>query len=116
MYWDNCSGGTLGSYRWLGSDLASAALKPFLDTYNARFPQQATLASTFGYNSMMALHAALKMAGVVDRLKVQEALSNLDITTPLGTRIFFKNPPHGDNLDPTVLVVRITGRDTYAVV
>jgi branched-chain amino acid transport system substrate-binding protein len=115
-YWDNCNGGTLGSYTWLGSDLASPELKPFLDTYNARFPQKATLASTFGYNSMYALHQALVKAGAADREKVQQALSDFDYTSPLGTRMTFKNPPHGDNLNPTVIVVRITGRDTYEVV
>jgi branched-chain amino acid transport system substrate-binding protein len=115
-YWDNANGGTLGCYTWLGSDLASAELKPFLDAYNARFPQQATLASTFGYNSMMALHHALQEAGTADRLKVQQVLSDFDYTSPLGTRIAFKNPPHGDNLKPTVIIVRITGRTTYAVV
>ena len=31
----------------------------------------------------------------------------------LGTRITFRNPPDGNNLSPSIVVVRINGRATY---
>jgi branched-chain amino acid transport system substrate-binding protein len=119
VYWDGTRGGLRGCYTWLAQDLnaPTPALKSFLDRYNSRFPQQeATSFSTFGYDAVIALAEALKRAGAADRAKLQEALSSLDITTPLGTRITFRNPPDGNNLNPSIVVVRINGRATYEAV
>ena len=58
----------------------------------------------------------MKRAGSIDREKVQQALSSMDFTTPLGTKVTFKNPPAGDNLTPSVVVIQVTGRGTYAAV
>jgi hypothetical protein len=49
-------------------------------------------------------------------MALREAMSSLDITTPLGTHVLFKNPPAGENLDPTVVCAQVTGRGTYAVI
>jgi branched-chain amino acid transport system substrate-binding protein len=119
VYWDGTRGGLRGCYTWLAQDLnaPTPALKSFLDRYNSRFPQQeATSFSTFGYDAVVTLAEALKRAGAADRAKLQEALSSLDITTPLGTRITFRNPPDGNNLNPSIVVVRINGRATYEAV
>ena len=40
----------------------------------------------------------------------------MDFTTPLGTKVTFKNPPGGDNLTPSVVVIQVTGRGTYTAV
>ena len=61
----------------------------------------------------MALMAALKKAGEPDRDKVAAAFSDFDVTTSLGTRITFKNPPGGNNINPSVVSIQITGRGTY---
>jgi branched-chain amino acid transport system substrate-binding protein len=108
-----------GDFTWLAQDLSSptAQLKGFLDKYNARFPQQeATSFSTFGYDSVHTLVEALKKAGSADREKLAAALTSLDFTTPLGSRITFKNPPDGNNVNPSVVTVQITGRGTYVAV
>ena len=95
----------------------SAPLKTFLDKYNARFTQQeATSFSTYGYDSVMALMAALKKAGEPDRDKVAAAFADFDVTTSLGTRITFKNPPDGNNVNPSVVAIQITGRGSYVAV
>lgn len=117
VYWDGTKGGVKGDYTWLAQDLSSpgAALKSFLDKYNARFTQQqATSFSTFGYDSIYTVLAGLKKAGVADRTKLAEALQTLDYTSPLGSRITFKNPPEGNNANPSVVVVKVNGRGTYA--
>jgi branched-chain amino acid transport system substrate-binding protein len=116
VYWDGTKGVVKGDYTWLAQDLngPTALLKGFLDKYNARFPQQeATSFSTFGYDSVMAFMAALKKAGEPDRDKLAAALADLDFTTPLGTRVTFKNPPDGNNINPSVVVIQVTGRGTY---
>jgi branched-chain amino acid transport system substrate-binding protein len=119
VYWDGTKGVLKGDYTWLAQDLnaPSAVLKGFLDKYNARFTQQqATSFSTYGYDSVMALMAALKKAGEADRDKLAAALADLDFTTPLGTRVTFKNPPDGNNVNPSVVVIQVTGRGTYVTV
>jgi branched-chain amino acid transport system substrate-binding protein len=118
VYWDGTKGVVKGDYTWLAQDLSgpTALLKGFLDKYNARFPQEATSFSTYGYDSVMTLVAALKKAGEPDRDKVAAALADLDFTTPLGTRVTFKNPPDGNNVNPSVVVIQVTGRGTYVPV
>jgi branched-chain amino acid transport system substrate-binding protein len=119
VYWDGSKGVVNGDYTWLAQDLASptAPLKAFLDKYNARFTQQeATSFSTYGYDSVVALLAALKKAGEPDRDKLAAALADFDMTTSLGTRITFKNPPGGNNINPSVVVIQITGRGSYVAV
>src|SRR5262247_2538173 len=101
VYWDGTKGAVKGDYTWLAQDLSSptAQLKGFLDKYNARFPQQeATSFSTFGYDSIQVLLAALTKAGAIDREKLAAVLAGLDITTPIGSQITFKNPPDGNNV------------------
>lgn len=119
VYWDGTKGAVKGDFTWLAQDLSAPTtqLKPFLEKYNARFPQQeATSFSTFGYDSIMTLVEALKKAGTADREKVSATLANLDFTTPIGSRITFKNPPDGNNANPSVVAVQITGRGTYVAV
>jgi branched-chain amino acid transport system substrate-binding protein len=119
VYWDGTKGAVKGDYTWLAQDLSSpsGSLKPFLEKYNARFTQQeATSFSTFGYDSVVTLVEALKKAGTTDRDKVAAALTNLDFTSPIGSQITFKNPPDGNNVNPSVVAVQITGRGTYVAV
>jgi ABC-type branched-subunit amino acid transport system substrate-binding protein len=64
----------------------------------------------------MVLLAALKKAGEPDRDKLAAVLADFDMTTSLGTRITFKNPPGGNNANPSVVAIQITGRGTYVAV
>ncbi len=57
--------------------------------------------------------AALKLAGKPDRGAVREALASLDFVSPIGTHVKFANPPSGDNADPTVVPIMVTGPGTY---
>jgi branched-chain amino acid transport system substrate-binding protein len=116
VYWDGTKGSVKGDYTWLAQDLSSptAQLRTFLDKYNAKFTQQeATSFSTFGYDSVFTLLEALKKAGAADRDGIAAALQTLDFTSPLGSRITFKNPPDGNNINPSVVVVKVKGRGTY---
>jgi branched-chain amino acid transport system substrate-binding protein len=119
VYWDGTKGAVKGDYTWLAQDLSSptAQLRTFLDKYNAKFTQQAaTSFSTFGYDSILTLLEALNKAGESDRDRIAAALQNLDFTSPLGSRITFKNPPDGNNINPSVVVVKVNGRGAYEAV
>jgi len=118
VYWDGCKGGIMNGYGWLAADLQapSPPLKVFLDAYQAKYDQQATAYSGYGADAVSTLVAALQKAGRVDRTALRDALGELDIHTPIGTHIHFKNPPDGENLDPTVVCAQVTGRGTYAVI
>ena len=107
VYWDGTRGGL---------QAPAAPLKTFLNAYQAKFDAQATVYCAYGADAVATLIAALQKAGKVDRMALREALSSLDITTPLGTHVLFKNPPAGENLDPTVVCAQVTGRGTYAVI
>ena len=86
-------------------------LKTFLDKYNGRFPQQeATSFSTYGYDSVIgARRGPEEGRRARPRRSCRRRSPTLDITTPLGTRITFKNPPDGNNLNPSVVVIQING-------
>jgi branched-chain amino acid transport system substrate-binding protein len=119
VYWDGTKGSVKGDYTWLAQDLSSPTqqLRTFLDKYNTKFTQQeATSFSTFGYDSVFTFLEALKKAAESDRDRIAAALQNLDFTSPIGSRITFKNPPDGNNINPSVVVVKVNGRGTYEAV
>jgi branched-chain amino acid transport system substrate-binding protein len=118
VYWDGTHGEIKGCYTWLAQDLASPTplVKSFIDRYKSKFSQEATSFSTYGADAIFALSEAIKKAGTPTRAKVQEALSALDSTSPIGTHITFHNPPDGNNNTPNVVAIQITGRGTYVAI
>lgn len=118
VYWDGTRGGVKDGYTWLAQDLnsASGALKQWLDGYNKQFKNEATSFSTYGYDAVYAVAEAIKRAASAEREKVREALASLAFTSPIGSRITFKNPPTGENQTPSVTVIKVTGRGTYVAV
>lgn len=116
VYWDATKGAIKGGYTWISLDLQSPtpALKSFLDAYRSRFNQDPASTNAYGADAVYAMAKALQLAGKPDRGALREALASLDITTPIGTHVQFKNPPGGDNLDPTVVPIQVTGPGTYA--
>jgi branched-chain amino acid transport system substrate-binding protein len=115
VYWDGTNGDIKGSFTWLAQDLASPspAVKSFMQGYSQKFHQEATSFATYGADAVSALAAAVQKAGSTARAEVQKALASLDITTPIGTHLTFRNPPDGENKTPTVVAIEITGRGTY---
>lgn len=118
VYWDGTKGQVKGDYTWLAQDLQAPApaLKAFLDAYKAKFSQDATSFSTYGADAVTTVAEALKKAGAVSRAKLQEALASFETTTPIGTKIKFQNPPEGNNLGVSVVVIKVNGRGTYEVI
>lgn len=118
VFWDNTQGAIMGCYTWLAQDLngPQSSVKDFVSRYDARFPTPASSFSAYGYDAVIVIFEAFKKAGTYDREKLVAVLQDFDVTTSLGTRITFKNPPNGDNLHPSVIAIQIDGRGTYKVV
>lgn len=118
VYWDGTKGQVKGDYTWLAQDLQapSPVLKAFLERYRVKFQQEATSFSSYGADAVTCVAEALKKAGAVDRAKLQEALASLEITTPIGSKVRFQNPPEGNNLGAQVVVIKVNGRGTYDTV
>ena len=119
VYWDGTKGEIKGGYTFLAQDLnaPSPQLKSFLERYKKQFPaQEVTSFSTYGHDALYAIYEAIKKAGSTDRDKIATALTDLNISTPIGTNVKYKNPPDGNNLSPSVVVIQVTGRGQYTVV
>jgi branched-chain amino acid transport system substrate-binding protein len=115
VWWDNSQGAINGGYTYLHTDLAVSGgkLHDWLDTYNKRFTLPATAHSIDGYVAAMCVFECVRQAASTDRTKIREAMQNLHYVTPLGNEVTWKNPPHGDNLTPSLEVVHVTGKGTY---
>jgi len=118
VYWDGTNGQTKDGYTYLAHDLSAPTgnFKAFIEQYNKQFKQEATSFSAYGYDTVAAAVEALKIGGKVERESLTNTLTKLNVVSPIGTKIRFENPPSGNNLDPTVVVIKITGRGTYEVV
>ena len=119
VYWDGTKGEIKGGYTFLAQDLnaPSPQLMSFLERYKKQFPsQEVTSFSTYGHDALYAIYEAIKKAGSTDRDKIAVALTDLNISTPIGTNVKYKNPPDGNNLSPSVVVIQVTGRGQYSVV
>jgi branched-chain amino acid transport system substrate-binding protein len=115
VYWNATKGAIDGGYTWLSTDLQSPTpeLKLFLDAFRKKFGQEAATNNVYGADAVFTMVQALKLAGKPDRGAIREALATMDFVTPIGTHIKFQNPPSGDNADPTVVPVQVTGPGTY---
>ena len=120
VYWDGTRGVVKGDYTWLAQDLTS----PTRATEGIPRQVQRALHAA-GSDLVLDLRLrqrdgadgrASRKRATPDRDKVAAALADFDITTSLGTRITFKNPPDGNNVNPSVVAIQITGRGTYVAV
>lgn len=118
VYWDSTNGKVLGGYTWLAQDVNSATgkLKDWVESYNKRFKLEATSFSTYGYDAVWTVAECIRRTNGTSRGGIQEVLTSLNYRSPLGSQIAFKNPPHGNNLTPSVTVVQVTGRNKSKVV
>jgi branched-chain amino acid transport system substrate-binding protein len=114
-YWAATKGQIKGGYTWLSLDMQAPtpALKSFLEAFHTRFGQDAASTCIYGADAVYTMVAALKLAGKPDRAALRDALGSLDIVTPIGTHIRFQNPPGGENLDPLVVSIQVTGSGAY---
>ena len=118
VYWDGTSGGVNGGYTWLAQDVNSAGgkLKAWVENYNKTFDLEATSFSTYGYDAVWTVAECIRQTNGTDRGAIHEVLQSLEYVSPLGSKVSFKNPPHGNNLTPSVTVVQVTGRNKSRVV
>jgi len=112
VYWDATNGKIKDCYTWLAQDpnRTDSTFRQWLDKYNRIFKLEATSFSMHGYDAVYTIIECIKQANGTDRSAIQKKLSSLNFISPIGTRISFKNPPHGNNLNPSITIMKINGR------
>lgn len=112
VYWESTNGRIKDCFTWLSQDPnhSAGSISKWFGDYNQLFDLEATAYSMHGYDTVYAIVECIKQAATVNRQSIRNVLSNLDFTSPIGSRIRFQNPPHGNNLNPSVTVLKITGR------
>lgn len=101
--------GLLGTTTWqpgVHVPGAPAESRTFVETYRGRFGREPAPLSMHGYAAARALADALAAARAITGEAVREALSRVDVETPLG-RIRFD--AHGDPRDYERVVVQVQG-------
>ena len=78
-------------YPWYAVE--TPAHKAYLEAYKARFGDHPRLGSLVGYNTMLAVAAALNKAGSTDTDALVTAMTGLEIDTPVG-RVVFRASDH----------------------
>jgi branched-chain amino acid transport system substrate-binding protein len=112
VYWDATNGKIKDCYTWLAQDPnhAAGSLKTWLEEYNSQYRLEATSFSMYGYDAVFTIMECIKQTNGTDRGNIQKALSSLNFTSPIGSHIRFRNPPHGNNLNPSITILKIDGR------
>jgi branched-chain amino acid transport system substrate-binding protein len=112
VYWDGSRGGIKGCYTWVSqhSDRDSGHIQRWIDSYNRNFDLEATSFSVYGYDAVHTIVECIKRANGSERGALRDVMSDFSFTTPLGNQVTLKNPPHGNNLTPSLSIVKITGR------
>jgi branched-chain amino acid transport system substrate-binding protein len=113
LIWDNSGGATKGAYTWLAQDFSkpSAPVGKLFTAYKQAYNDEGNANTMYGYDAVYAVAEAVKKSGsATDRKKLATALSSVDFTTPLGTRISWKNPPNGDLTNPSIGIYRVVER------
>jgi ABC-type branched-subunit amino acid transport system substrate-binding protein len=112
VYRNATNGKIKDCYTWLAHDPnnATGILGKWLEEYNKLFKLEPTSFSMYGYDTVYTVIECIRQANGTDRGAIQKTLSSLQFTSPIGTRISFKNPPHGNNLDPSITILKVNGR------
>jgi branched-chain amino acid transport system substrate-binding protein len=120
-YWDLTNGKTKGAVNWaVAFNLASSdpLMQKVVADYK-RFPEEPTIYSVYGYQALQAAVDAVKRAcTATDREKFRDALADTKLEA-LGGSVAFHSPrsePNGENQGGSVIISRITGRDSYELV
>ncbi len=118
--WDASSGAIEGGYDWSPFDIGSddpetvALVKAYKDAYP---DDQATVNVVWGWDAVgLIVDAVTKTCSATDREAFVEALGHNGGFEGVGGTITFENPPSGENLTPSVVVTRTTGRGEFDVV
>jgi branched-chain amino acid transport system substrate-binding protein len=120
-YWDLSNGRIKGAINWaVAFDLGSSdpQMRKVVADYKS-FPEEPTIYSVYGYQALQAAVDAVKRAcTATDREKFRDALAQTKIDALAGP-VAFNSPrstPNGENQSGSVIIARVTGRDSYEVI
>jgi branched-chain amino acid transport system substrate-binding protein len=111
VYWNATDGKIAGCYTWMAQDpiQLTGTRSKWLEEYNRLFDLEPTSFSMHGYDSVYIILECIRNANSVNRRDIRKALCNLAFETPIKTRVSFRNPPHGNNREPSITVLSING-------
>ena len=106
----------------LGGSIQPGELRPADEADGRRlqtYPEEPTIYSVYGYQALQAAVDAVKRAcTATDREKFRDALAETKLDALAGS-VVFRSPrsePNGENQGGSVIISRITGRDSYELV
>jgi branched-chain amino acid transport system substrate-binding protein len=120
-YWDLSNGKIQGAINWaVAFDLASPdpQMQKVVTDYRS-FPEEPTIYSVYGYQALQAAVDAVKRScTATDREKFRDALGQTQLDALAGSVVFNSPPtaPNGENQGGSVIISRVTGRDSYEVI
>jgi len=120
-YWDLANGKIKGAINWaVAFDLASPdpQMQKVVADYRS-FPEEPTIYSVYGYQALQAAVDAVKRScTATDREKFRDALGQTTLEALAGPVVFnsSRTEPNGENQGGSVIISRITGRDSYEVI
>jgi len=120
-YWDLSNGKTKGAINWaVAFNLRSfdPLMQKVVADYKS-FPEEPTIYSVYGYQALqVAVDAVKRACTATDREKFRDALAETKLEALAGSVVFHspRSEPNGENQGGSVIISRITGRDSYELV
>src|SRR5712664_4649484 len=120
-YWDLANGKIKGAVNWaVAFNLRSSdpLMQKVVADYKS-FPEDPTIYSVYGYQALqVAVDAAKRACTATDREKFRDALAETKLEALAGSVVFHspRSEPNGENQGGSVIISRITGRDSYELV
>jgi len=117
-YWDLSNGKIKGAVNWaVAFNLASSdpLMQKVVADYKS-FPEEPTIYSVYGYQALqVAVDAVKRACTATDREKFRDALAETKLEALAGSVAFHspRSEPNGENQAGSVIISRITGRDSY---
>lgn len=116
--WGRTEGKSLGHYTvspyFSLDDPNRPEVGRFVKPYQAEYKTDPTALSFYGWDAIQLYVDAVKRScTATDREKFREALATTKNFQGLSGIISFQNPPTGEVQNPTVIISRVTGKDTW---
>jgi branched-chain amino acid transport system substrate-binding protein len=115
--WEGTEGKILGAMTWTAVDFTSDKFDELKAAYEAEYSEPLSPFAVNGYDATgIVLDGVKKSCSATDREALIKALATMEYTGVNGTYTYNQKERGGENLTPSVSVVRVTGQSEYEVV